>query len=205
MEILRGLCIEAELKENVLDPRHHKLIIDTRFISYDSNIMECSDIIAIRYGSMEMLVFHKLRTDRYYKIELKDKKGNEMKIFFGHSKLSEDNSSQQENYDKIINSLWFTVKKRLVNEALEKIESGDFYNACNCKLTKDGISFFKKFPINKEIFIPWNEVKKELGFGKFYISSLSNKYHKYRINILHNWNSVVLFSIIDFMLKNPSL
>lgn len=75
--------IEAELKENALDPRHRLLIIDKKFISYDDKIMACADISAIRYGSMQMLVFHRLRTEKYYRIELRDKKENLMKIFFG--------------------------------------------------------------------------------------------------------------------------
>lgn len=90
--------LEAELKENIFDIKQRLLIIDSKFISYEEKIMSCEDITEIRYGSMQMLVFHRLRTDKYFKIDLKNKSGEIIKIFFGHSVLNEGNSTR----DKIL-------------------------------------------------------------------------------------------------------
>jgi hypothetical protein len=194
--------LEAELKENIFDLRHRLLIIDNKFISYADKIMTCEDIKEIRYGSMQMLVFHRLKTEKYYKIDLKDKKGDEIKIFFGHSKLSEGDGQREENFDKIINSLWHAVKKRLVNEALDNIESGSSFIVGDCNVGKEGV----RYPAlgigkKKELFIPWSDVTKKIGYGKFYIYSKKQKYRKCKINFLHTWNSVVLFTIIEYFLK----
>jgi hypothetical protein len=198
--------LEAELKENALDPRHRVLIIDNKFISYDDMIMSCADITAIRYGSMQMLVFHRLRTERYYRIELRDNKENVMKIFFGISKLSSEDGVKEENYDKIINSLWHAVKKRLVNEALEKVENGGSFSVGDCIVSKNGVQIMKKNILNKKnFFITWEMVRKKVGFGVFYVYSNDNKRNKCRINFLHTWNSVVLFSVLEFFLKKTKL
>ncbi len=200
MEPVSFPYLEAELKENIFDSRHRLLIIDDRFISFDDKIMACEDITNIRYGSMQMLVFHKLRTDKYYRIELKDKKENTIKIFFGHSKLSKDNGEKEENYDTIINSLWHAVKKRLVNEALEKINKGEELSAGIFTLLKDGVRINQKgFLRNREIFIPWNDVNKKIDYGRLYIRSKTRKRIKCRISFLHTWNSVVLYSVLEFL------
>lgn len=194
--------LEAELKEHALDLRQRLLIIDNRYISFDDKIMPCEDITAVRYGIMQMLVFHRLRTDKYYRIDLMDKKENVMKIFFGHSRLSSDDKGREENYDKIINSLWHAVKKRLVNEALNDIRSGKSFSSGNCTLKPEGVELnnsgiFK----NRTYYIPWDDAGKKLGYGKFYVFSKSKPSRKCKINFLHTWNSVVLFSAIEYFLS----
>jgi len=197
-----GPYLEAELKENIFDIKQRLLIVDSKFISYEEKIMSCEDITEIRYGIMQMMVFHRLRTDKYFKIELKNKRGEIIKIFFGHSVLNEGNSTGDENFDRIINSLWHAVKKRLVNDALDKILSGNSFSAGNCILEKAGVKYNYMSWRKKETFIPWSEVVTKMGYGKFYI--YSNKHHqrKCKINFLHTWNSVVLYSIIEYFLKN---
>jgi hypothetical protein len=193
--------LEAELKENIFDIRQRLLIIDSRYISFDDKIMLCENVTAVRYGSMQMLIFHKLRTDKYYRIELMDNKENTMKIFFGHSKLSSDDSGRENNYDKIVNSLWHSVKKRLVNEALINIKSGKEYNVGNCKVRQEGVELINTGIFkNKTEFIRWNDVGKKLGYGNFSIYSKLKPSIKCKTNFLHTWNSVVLFSVIEYFL-----
>jgi len=195
-------ALEAELKEHVLDLRRRLLIIDNRFISFDDKIMSCEDIKAIRYGIMQMLVFHRLKTDKYYRIELMDNKGNVMKIFFGHSKLSTCDRGREENYDSIINSLWHAVKKRLVNEALNDINSGKPYSAGNCRLKHEGIELNNCGIFNNRTYmVPWSDAGKKLGYGKFYVYSKSKPSRKCKINFLRTWNSVVLFSLVEYFLS----
>ena len=195
--------LEAELKENSLHPVAHQLIIDNKFISYDDKILSCNDIIAIRYGSMQMLVFHRLKTGRYHKIELKDKNNNIITIFFGYSKLSDDNGEKEHNYDKIMEALWHAVKKRMVNEALDSINNNGSYKAGDCTVTKDGVKVkIQRIFSKKEYFIPWSELERTMGFGKFYIISKIHKVIKCKIHFLKTWNSVVLFTVLKYITEN---
>ena len=194
--------LEAELKEHVLDMHQRLLIIDNRFISFDDKIMPCEEIKALRYGKMQMLVFHRLKTDKYYRIDLMDNKDNVMKIFFGHSKLSRGDKGREENYDMIINSLWHAVKKRLVNEALNNIRDGKPYSVGNCTLKPEGVELNNSGIFNNRThLIPWNDAAKKLGYGNFYVYSKSKPSRKCKINFLHTWNSVVLFSLVEYFLS----
>lgn len=193
---------EAELKENFLDPRRQILSIDRRFISYGEKIVDCDNIEEMRYGSMQMLIFHRLRTDKYHKIELKDRGGNVLKIFFGQVYVQGKEINSEDAFDMILHSLWHAVKKRLVNEALEKIGCGQRIGIGKCSLSHEGVTIEGAgFVRRKCALIKWADLEREVDHGKFILRSKSNKNIKYKINFLHTWNSVVLFSIIEFKIK----
>lgn len=94
------------------------------------------------------------------------------------------------------------MKKRLVNEALDKIGNGEPFIVGDCMVMKEGVLIMRRtFLSKKKPFIPWEIVGREIGFGVFYIYSKDRKRNKCRINFLHTWNSVVLFSVLEFFLK----
>ncbi|RPI12396.1 MAG: hypothetical protein EHM58_20175 [Ignavibacteriae bacterium] len=193
----------AEVKRDILDIKGRHISVDDKLIVFDDRAMYSYEVTAMRHGIMQMKIFHGVKTGKYYKIELMNNKNEKMGIFFGPSEIFTNGYNAEETYDNIINTLWHTVKKRLVNEILEKLKAGGKFKSGNCIVTKDGIHTTVRFFIaKKKLFIPWHKLEREVSYGKLLIYPKNYRLLKCRLNFLHTWNAVVLYSLIEFILKD---
>ena len=68
---------------------------------------------------------------------------------------------------------------------------------------KDGIHTTVRFFVaKKKLFIPWHKLEREISFGKLLLYPKNYFLLKCRLNLLHTWNAVVLYSLIEFLLKD---
>ena len=158
-------CFETDVKRDILDIKGRHISIDDKIITFNDRAMFCSEVTAMRYGVMQMRIFHGIRTGKYYRIELMNCKNEKMGIFFGPSEIFTNGYNAEEIYDNVINSLWNSVKNRLVSEVLNKLKTGGKYKAGNCILSKDGIHTTVRFFLaKKKLFIPWHRLSREVSF-----------------------------------------
>lgn len=196
-------CFETEVKRDFLDIKSRHISIDDKIINFDDRAMYASEVAAIRHGIMQMKIFHGLKTGKYYRIELMNCKNEKMGIFFGPSEIFTNGYNAEETYDNVINALWNNVKKRLVNEALNKIKNGGKFKAGECIVSKEGIHTTVRFFIAKrKLFIPWHKLEREISYGRLLLYPRNYHLLKCRLNLLHTWNAVVLYSVIEFLLKD---
>jgi hypothetical protein len=192
---------ETIVKRDALDLKGRHISINDKLITFDDHAMFSNEVTSMRYGIMQMKVFHGIRTGKYYKIELLNNKREKMSIFFGPAEMFAGGYNAEETYDNVINALWHAVKKRLVDEALEKLEKGYSYRAGDCLLTKEGLNLNVSFLFTKKIiFIPWEKIEKEISFGKLYLFPRNHKLLKCKLSFLKTWNAVVLYSLLEFLL-----
>jgi hypothetical protein len=124
-----------------------------------------------------------------------------MSIFFGPAEMFAGGYYAEETYDNVINALWHTVKKRLVQEALERLEKGYSFRTGDCLMTKDGLNLNVSFLFTKKnIFVPWEKIEKEISYGKLYLYPKNHKLLKCKLSFLKTWNAVVLYSLLEFLL-----
>ncbi len=195
------IAYETTVKRDALDLRGRQISIDDNIISSDDRAMFTNEITAMRYGIMQMKVFHGIKTGKYYKIELLNNKHEKMSIFFGPAEMFAGGYNSEETYDNVINALWHTVKKRLVQEALERLEKGYSYRIADCLLTKDGINLNVSFLFTKKnVFVPWEKIEKEISYGKLYLYPKNHKLLKCKLSFLKTWNAVVLYSLLELLL-----
>jgi hypothetical protein len=195
------ITYETTVKRDALDLRGRQISITDKIITFDDRAMFTNEVTAMRYGTMQMKVFHGIRTGKYYKIELLNNKREKMGIFFGPAEMFAGGYNAEETYDNVINALWHTVKKRLVREALEKLEKGFTYRAGDCLMTKEGLYLNLSFLFTKKnIFVPWERIEKEISYGKLYLYPQKNKLLKCKLSFLKTWNAVVLYSLLEFLL-----
>lgn len=196
-------CFKAEVKRDILDLKGRHISIDEKIIVFDDRAMYSDEVIAMRHGIMQMKIFPKIRTGKYYKIELLNYKNEKMGIFFGPSEIFTNGYNAEETFENVIIALWHNVKKRLVNEALKRLRSGGKFKVGECILSKDGIQTTVKFFIaKKELFIPWHKLEKEISYGKLLLYPRNYHLLKCKLNLLHTWNAVVLYSLIEFLLED---
>jgi hypothetical protein len=195
------IYFETEVKRDALDFKGRHISIDNKLIVFDNRAMFTHEVNSMRYGIMQMKIFHKLKTGQYYRIELMNCKNEKMGIFFGPSEIFANGYNAEETYENVINALWLSVKRRLVNEVLNKLKSGGKYKAGNCIIDKNGINTIVRFFIaKKNLSIPWHKVEREVSYGKLLIYPKNHSLLKCRINFLHTWNAVVLYSVIEYLL-----
>lgn len=195
------IAYETTVKRDSLDLRGRQISINDNIISFDDRAMFTNEITAMRYGIMQMKVFHGIKTGKYYKIELLNNKHEKMSIFFGPAEMFAGGYNAEETYDNVISALWHTVKKRLVQEALERLENGYSYRIADCLLTKDGINLNVSFLFTKKnVFVPWEKIEKEISYGKLYLYPKNHKLLKCKLSFLKTWNAVVLYSLLELLL-----
>lgn len=195
------ITYETVVKRDSLDLRGRQISINNKIITFDDRAMFTDEITAMRYGIMQMKVFHGIKTGKYYKIELLNNKHEKMGVFFGPADMFAGGYNAEETYDNVIKALWHTVKKRLVQEALERLENGYSYRTGDCQLTKSGINLNVSFLFTKKnVFVPWEKIEKEISYGKLYLHPKNHKLLKCRLSFLKTWNAVVLYSLLEFLL-----
>lgn len=191
---------EADLKKSFLDFKTRKLSINSTCIQYDGKSILCNTVKAIKYGSIQMYV-NGIKANRIYEFQLLNNNNEKIRITFSSvSFLKKKNKDYEKLYLDIINALWNSVTKRLMFNYLEEIKNGKSIVIGNCEVNSKGLNLgvYRWFKL-KKYFVPWSECLKTSHNGFLILYSKNNNKIKCRVNFLKEWNSVVLYSLLNYL------
>ena len=190
-----------ELKRNFLDWKTRRLAVTAEKIEYDGKSILCSNIQAVRYGSVQTYI-NGIKTGKTYEIAFKSFDGTVFKITFASAKVFKVNRKLEDIYLSILEALWTNLLSGMVPRAIEDVKNGMNFKAGNCEISNKGMKLkVRRFLRSKEVFVEWKDCMKSYKNGCLILSSRHKSKEKCRVNLLKEWNGVVLALMLDYLWK----
>ncbi len=191
----------------VIPSSGQKVKINKDIIEVNNTTIACADVSAIKYG-VSLIGNVKNPDKKEYNIDVQSKDGKNLSIKF-NSKKVEELLEEDHTYYYIMSGLWQYVKKHLVSHYIELLNEKQSFEIGNTTISNEGFSMsyktwspsFKTLnwtKIKTEI-VPWTDVKYYLNKGILHIDSLSNPKRKLTFSLHHDWNAVVLNTLMHYL------
>lgn len=184
-----------------------KVKINKDFIEVNQSAIACSDVEAVKYG-VSLIGNAKKPEKKEYNIDIKSKNGKTINIKFNSSKV-EELLEEDHTYYYIMSGLWQYVKKYLVSHYIEILNEQQSFEIGKTSVSNEGFAMsyktwepsFKslKWSKTKTEIVPWNDIKYYLKQGILHIDCMSDKHKKITLSLHHNWNAVVLNTLLHYL------
>lgn len=190
---------ECTLKSSFLD-RKRKLIINTDYIEYEDNDLfngsntkfNKDEIASFRYG-ISWINGYKFTIGRIYCIEIKNNTSEVIKLklksIYGIRK-----KELHQKYASIVNSLidfqFMDIAKTFINE----FRKGNEFNLVSIRILNEGIQ------LKSKKIILWEDLQTKQYYNKYSLSSKTNKNIYTLFEYTTDWNTAVLYSVIEQIL-----
>lgn len=191
---------EFKIVRGLFDNRKRSLIVSEDYIKFENSDLKSSlfttinkdDLIGIRYG-YDMIRGLEFYIGREYKIFLLQKNGQELKVSF---KLFYGRKLQEKHqlHNDIVDAIWECFCTDWINDYYNKFENDIEFSIGKISVTKDGIEFDKKS-------ISYEDLDLKLFKHYFMIQSKINPYNNKMLYYLKDSNSVILLSLLKYILK----
>lgn len=190
--------VDIEIRRSIFFPKK-RLIINETFVSYGDKSLLCSEIQAIRFGSIQLYV-NGIKASKTYEFGFLDKHNQILRITFVSSKIFGKDKKKDAIYENIINACWHAVSKRIFTEWLGRIESGKSIRTSKAEVFPDGIKMKgRKFFTAKEVFVPWNNILKQSARGHLILYPKDNKRLQCRMKYIKDWNCIILHYLLNYL------
>lgn len=183
-----------------LPSSNQKVAINKDFVQVNQSKINCDEIKAIRYG-VSLIGTQKNPERKDYNIDILSKDDRTLSIHFKSSKVQEL-LEEDHTYYYIMSGLWQYVKKSLISQYIELLNNRESFEVGNATITHEGFSVTYKtwfFGKKKTGIVPWSDVKYYLDKGILHIDCLSSKKKKVRLSLHHDWNAVVLNTLMHYL------
>ncbi len=183
-----------------LPSSNQKVVIKKDFIQVNSSRINCDEIKAIRYG-VSLIGTQKKPQRKDYNIEILSTDDRTLSINFKSSKVQEL-LEEDHTYYYIMSGLWQSVKKKLISQYIDVLNNHESFNIGNTSVTHEGFAItYKPWFLGKKKteIVPWSDIRYYLNKGILHIESLSNKKKKIQLSLHHDWNAVVLNTLMHYL------
>ncbi len=203
---------EFIVRRSLMDNYPRKLILNEEFVKFENSDLylkpfltfDKDDIIEYKFGIN--LMGYGFTFGREYLIFIRNNKNEVIKINF---KTYFGNKTKEYNvlFDKILDSLWDFYFSNITDDFINKFYENQEFNIGNIYFTKDQLIIKKGTIFNKkeEITIIWKNVRTST-YQKYFV--IYSEMDPVNINVgfsyLDDWNSGVLWSVLQTLLKNES-
>jgi hypothetical protein len=179
-----------------------KVKINKDFIELNGSKINCNEVKAVRYG-VSLIGDKKTPNGKEYNIDVQSNSGQNISIKFKSNKV-EELLAEDHTYYYIMSGVWQYVKKHLVSNYIEALNSKTGFSIGNTQVTHEGFMmtytagflFWKK---TKTELVPWNDIKYYLNSGILHVDSLSNSKQKVKLSLHYDWNAVVLNTLLHYL------
>jgi len=204
-----GQQIDLVVKRGLLDNLPRRLTISPNYFQFEDKTLisspsirfEKSQIEGYRFGIRWIKGF-KFIIGREYQLFIHNKDGKEIKIHFktvyGYKK-----KELHDKFNQILEGVWAFYFADIAGDYLERFRKEEDIEICNVGIKKKNITIqtsgiFKE----KQITIPWNKVATRTYITYYAIYSTDNPADINRgYSYLNDWNTFVLYSVIETLLK----
>jgi hypothetical protein len=181
---------------------NQKIKINKDFIEVNADKIACSDVKAVKYG-VSLFGGAKNPTGKEYNIDILTKADKTVSIRFKSDKVGEL-LEEDHTYYYIMSGVWQYVKKYLVSHFIEALNNKEGFSIADTKITNEGFvmeftSGFLFWKKQKTELVPWSDLKYYLNKGILHVESLSDKKKKASFSLHHDWNAVVLNTLLHYL------
>lgn len=185
---------------------NQKVKINKDFIEVNGDKIACQDVKAVKYG-VSLVGGAKNPTNKEYNIDILTKAEKTISIRFKSNKVG-DLLEEDHTYYYIMSGVWQYVKKYLVSHFIEQLNNKTSFTVANSTITNEGFMmtfssgflFWKK---QKTELVPWSNLKYYLNKGILHVESLDDKKKKATFSLHHDWNAVVLNTLLHYLWQDP--
>ncbi|MBU1372618.1 MAG: hypothetical protein KJ712_02085 [Bacteroidetes bacterium] len=186
----------------VISSSNQKIKIDKDHIQVNNTSIACKDVKAIRYG-VSLIGSVKKPKQKDYNIDVLDQNNKIISIKFNSNKV-EELLEEDHTYYYVMSGVWQYVKKYLVNHYIEILNEKQEFEIGEAKVNHQGFmmtltSGFFLWKKTKIELVPWNDLKYYLKKGILHIESISNKRKNISLSLHHDWNAVVLNTMMHYL------
>jgi hypothetical protein len=184
----------------VIPSSKQKVKINKDVIEVNQTSIPCADVTAIKYG---VSLIGSVKNPKYkkYIIDVKSKDGKTVSIDFNSSKV-EELLAEDHTYYYIMSGLWQYVKKRLVNDFIEKLNEQETVEVGAAKFSYEGFTMSYKawfLGKTKTVIVPWSEITHHLDKGILHIKDRNSSKRKVDLSLHNDWNAVVLNTLLHYL------
>lgn len=186
---------------------NQKVKINKDLIEVNKVSIACKDVKAVKYG-VSLIGSKKKPERKEYTIDILSKAGQEISIKFSSNKV-EELLEEDHTYYYVMSGLWQHVKKYLVSHFIEILNEKQSFEIGTNTITHEGFLMsyktwepsFKslKWTKSKTDIVLWSDIKYYLSKGILHVDSLSDKRKKANFSLHHDWNAVVLNTLLHYL------
>jgi len=186
---------------------NQKVKINKDIIEVNKVSIACKDVKAVKYG-VSLIGSKKKPERKEYTIDILGNAGQEISIKFNSNKV-EDLLEEDHTYYYVMSGLWQYVKKYLVSHFIELLNEKQSFEIGTNTITNEGFLMpyktwepsFKSLKWNKikTDIVVWSDIKYYLSKGILHVDSLSDKRKKAVFSLHHDWNAVVLNTLLHYL------
>lgn len=193
--------LELTFRRTFVTPFKSHLVMDDHHIEYNDKTLSFNEITELISGIL-LIRMNGIPTSQLYQVSLKTADPKRKIVITLHApgffKLYK---KKEEIYLNIVNMLW-PIKKRLVNDAISRLNRKETIELAGVKLNHEGIwikhGIFKK----ETTFVPWKDSGKTVGYGALILTDITKKKVKQTIQFLRVANAVVLDVLLRHLWEN---
>lgn len=191
----------------IIPSSKQKVKINKDIIEVNQSAIACADVKAVKYG-VSLIGNSKKPEKKEYNIDIQSKEGKTISIKFNSSKV-EELLEEDHTYYYIMSGLWQYVKKYLVSHYIEILNEKQAFEIGQTSVSYEGFAMSYKtwepsfrslnWSKTKTDIVPWNDIKYYLQQGILHIDSISDKRKKTTLSLHHDWNAVVLNTLLHYL------
>jgi hypothetical protein len=189
------MCLDIEIGKIIKD----RLIITPERISYKNRTIKTEDVSRVRWG-IYVQYTNGVRSNSYYTIWI----GTPAQQFeIECNTIFDSTAVVEKRYQMILDKLWKTVCVRLIEQALQRLSSGEKLTYNDVVVDKDGILLRKqKFLGSEPFYAKWEGLSISNAAGAFVIQTTNEKKTNTTLYYRNVDNVHILETIMRFLLKD---
>ncbi len=187
----------------VIPSTKQKIVINNEYIQLNQTRIACQDIEGVKYG-VSLIGTAKKPLKKIYTIEAKGKNQQQINISFESTKVS-DLLEEDHTYYYLMSGIWQHVKKQLVGNFIECLNTDEGFTVGQSKFSRQGVQVKYKtwfWGKTKTDTLAWSQMRYFLDKGILHIQDRYNKKKKLAFSLHHDWNAVVLNTLLHFLAQD---